>query len=96
MSFFSQPKPRRFHHQPIYYDEHTDRVKNIERRARKELGLDSTPESRRESLRGVFTNDVREKRQRRGMIKRNALINNTGAVIVIILVLLLFWIYLSK
>ena len=72
MSFFSQPKPRRFHHEPIYYDEHTDRVKNIERRARKELGLDSTPESRRESLRGVFTNDVREKRQRLRQLFRHA------------------------
>ena len=37
MSFFKQPKPRRFHHEPIYYDEHHDRVNRIEERARKEL-----------------------------------------------------------
>ena len=37
MGFFHQPKPRHFHHEPIYFDEHKDRVKQIEKRARQEL-----------------------------------------------------------
>lgn len=96
MSFFRQPKPRRFHHEPIYYDEHRDRVREIEKRAKKELGMDEQKKFNPEDLRGVFTSEVRQRRSK----SRNTFFGlaqaNTGAIVVIILILLLVWFYLSR
>lgn len=103
MSFFRQPKPRRFHHEPIYYDEHRDRVNRIMEKARRELreesGRERSPEEMRDTferdIRGAFTGDVRQKRTKRHAGRFGFLTANTGAVIVIILVLLLVWLYLQ-
>lgn len=44
MGFFKQPKPRRFSHPYQYVDERKERIKEIEMRAKKELGmLDQEP-----------------------------------------------------
>ena len=37
MSFFHQPKPRRFHHEYIYYDERRENLKKLEQNASREL-----------------------------------------------------------
>ena len=37
MSFFHQPKPRRFHHEYIYYDERREKLKKLEQNASREL-----------------------------------------------------------
>lgn len=39
MIFFKQRKPRRFHHQYLYVDERKERLREIERKAREELGM---------------------------------------------------------
>lgn len=105
MSFFKQPKPRRFHHETIYYDEHRDRVRQIEERARRELGMDAgTEKQANESgerlnpygIRGTFTKGVRQKRASRGIGFMRILSLNTGAILIIILILLLVWVYLSR
>lgn len=93
MSFFRQPKPRRFHHEPIYYDEHSDRVKQITERAKKELGMEARKEFNPEDIRGAFTSGLKEKRKSKRL---GNVLANTGAIIVIILVLLLVWIYLEQ
>lgn len=97
MSFFRQPKPRRFHHEPIYYDEHRDRVSKIEQQAKKELGLTGKDEKPvTDDIRGAFSEGVHRRRQRarRGLL--SSFSANTGTILVIILVLILVWIYLSK
>lgn len=96
MSFFRQPKPRRFTHEPIYYDEHRDRVRQIEEKARKELQSEHDKSFNPDDIRGAFSGHVRERRQRRGKLWQGSMLANTGALIVIILVLLLVWIYLSR
>ena len=37
MSFFHQPKPRRFHHEYIYYDERRENLKKLEQNASRKL-----------------------------------------------------------
>lgn len=96
MSFFKQSKPRRFHHEPIYYDEHHDRVNRIEERARKELGLEKDKKFNPEDIRGAFTGNVKRKLDHKRTGLFSVLSSNTGAILVIILVLLLVWIYLSR
>lgn len=55
MGFFNQRKPRGFSHQYIYVDERRERLKAMEERARRELGL--VPEAEKtaeERIRGKF------------------------------------------
>ena len=61
MSLFRQPRPRPFHHRLVYTDERRNRLRNIEQRARQELGLDSVQSSKqpsdsdaRQRLKGTF------------------------------------------
>lgn len=44
-NLFKPRKPRRFHHDYLFVDERKERLKEIEERARKELGLPS-PDSK--------------------------------------------------
>lgn len=96
MGFFHQPKPRHFHHEPIYFDEHKDRVKQIEKRARQELKAKEAQGFDAGSIRGAFTGDAAKKRARRRSLITSVLQANTGALIVIIIALILVWIYLQK
>lgn len=55
MGFFKQRKPRGFNHQYIYVDERKERLKQIEERAKRELGM--IPEAEKtieERIRGKF------------------------------------------
>ncbi len=55
MGFFNQRKPRGFNHQYIYVDERKERLKAMEERAKRELGL--IPEAEKtteERIRGKF------------------------------------------
>lgn len=55
MGFFNQRKPRGFSHQYIYVDERREKLKAMEERARRELGLIPEPEkTTEERIRGKF------------------------------------------
>lgn len=94
MNFFHQPKPRRFNHVPIYYNEHRDRVEQIERRARQELAKEKDHSYNPESLRGAFSKSLQERQARH----RNSLLLpttiGTGAMAILLIILVLLLIYL--
>lgn len=96
MNFFSQPKPRRFHHEPVYYDEHRDRVRKIQEQAQKEIGAQSSNGYNPDDIRGSFTSHVREQRRKRAKGFLGLTAANSGAIFIIILILLLVWVYLSR
>lgn len=55
MGFFKQRKPRGFNHQYIYVDERKERLRAMEERARRELGLIPKAEkTTEERIRGKF------------------------------------------
>ncbi len=69
MGFFNQRKPRGFNHQYIYVDERKERLKAMEERAKRELGL--LPEAEKtteERIRGKFTEQTShlKRQQERG------------------------------
>ena len=69
MSLFRQPRPRRFHHEYIYVDERKERLKQIERKAREELGLASHKAWDREEIHQAFQAampHITRRQQRRG------------------------------
>lgn len=54
MNLFRQPRPRRFQHEYIYVDERKERLQQIERKAREELGLASHKALDREEIQQAF------------------------------------------
>lgn len=96
MSFFKQPKPRRFHHEPIYYDEHSDRVRNIKERAREELGGKQDGRVDESKIKEAFSGATPHLRRYENRRTAASWVTGSGALLVIILVLLLVWIYLSR
>ncbi len=89
MNFFRMPKPRGFNHKYIYYDERRARLRDIEERARRELGMAPTDGSGSAArLRGAFTTSARRRRTsaRGGSAGRGQL---HTAILVFILIALL-------
>ena len=70
MGFFKQRRPRGFNHQFIYVDERRERLKAMEERAKRELGL--IPEAEKtaeERIRGKFveqTSPLKRQQERGG------------------------------
>ena len=70
MSLFRPPRPRRFHHEYIYVDERKERLKQIEQKAREELGMTSQKSVDPEKINQAFQEAMphtKRKRQRRGV-----------------------------
>lgn len=59
MRLFDVRKPRGFRHSYIYYDERRERLKVMEERARRELGMIPPEEFRPEDLRGTFVRSTK-------------------------------------
>lgn len=74
----------------IYSDERKERLKAIEERARRELGLLPEEQSKHEDLRGAFSGSVRHLKQQK---ERPAATHN-GTLAVILLILLILFCYM--
>ena len=81
MSFFHQPKPRRFHHQYIYYDERREKLKKLEECAYSELGAENSDEGKQ--FRISFASD------RKRNIRYRPSINCTLFMMLVVLLFLL-------
>ena len=70
MGIFNQRKPRGFSHQYIYVDERREKLKAMEERAKRELGLIPEPEkTAEERIRGRFveqTSHLRRQQEKGG------------------------------
>lgn len=69
MGFFKQRKPRGFNHQYIYVDERRERLRELEERAKRELGLIPQAEkTAEERIRGKFVEQTAhlKRQQERG------------------------------
>ena len=89
MGFFKQRKPRGFNHQYIYVEERTERLKEMEERAKRELGLIPQAEkTAEERIRGKFvdqTTHLKRQQERGG--------DSSSKWLIIIAVLLVALIY---
>ena len=89
MGFFKQRKPRGFNHQYIYVDERRERLKEMEERAKRELGLIPQAEkTAEERIRGKFvdqTTHLKHQQERGGASSSKWLI-----IIAVLLVALIY------
>lgn len=87
MPLFKQRKPRKFNHKYIYADERADRLREIEERARRDLGMTQTEGYRSNSLRGAFSTG-QDSRNRRGFGREATVSQPVVAAIVLLLILI--------
>ena len=91
MGLFTTRKPRGFHHNYIYYDPRTERLKEIDERAKRELGLLPPKEFSPEDIRGKFVQATKHLKRRKESGRKPL---SYGVLIVAIVLLLLLMHYL--
>ena len=65
MGMFTVRKPRSFHHNYIYYDPRKEKLKEIDERAKRELGLLPPKEFSPEDIRGKFVQATKHVKRRK-------------------------------
>ena len=80
MALFKTREPRKFHHPYIYINERKEKLKAIEERAKRELGMLPPKEFNPEDIRGTFVKGTKHLRR--------------GVALIIIGALLFIWHYL--
>ena len=91
MGLFSVRKPRGFQHNYIYYDPRKERLKEIDERAKRELGILPPKEFSPEDIRGKFVQATKHLKRRKESGKKPV---PYGVLIIIIVLLLLLMHYL--
>ena len=65
MAFFKTREPRKFNHPYMYVNERKDKLKAIEERAKRELGMAPPKEFNPEDIRGTFVKGTKHLRRRK-------------------------------
>ena len=91
MSMFSVRKPRGFHHNYIYYDPRKEKLKEIDERAKRELGILPPKEFVPEDIRGKFVQATKHVKRRKESGRKPV---SYGVLIIAIILLLLLMRYL--
>lgn len=91
MGLFSVRKPRGFKHNYIYYDPRKEKLKEIDERAKRELGLLPPKEFSPEDIRGKFVQATTHLRRRKERGKKPV---PYGVLVIAIVLLMLLMRYL--
>jgi len=91
INLFGNRKPRGFHHEYMFVDERKDKLNDIERRAKAQLGQTAEPQYTAERMRGTFLNATKYARRRRERRLSGGLILNTTLAVLLLIVLLVVW-----
>lgn len=71
MGYFKMPAPRRFSHNYIYVDERKEKLRKIEERAKRELGMLPPEElTYEQKIRGAFVGETKHLKRRKEQGKR--------------------------
>ena len=90
MIFFNLPKPRRFHHEYIYFDERKERLKKLETKLKKTTGSEIEVDANEKE----YCFDFRSNRNTNRKIN-NYLLSFIGSIIFIAILAVLLIIYLK-
>ncbi len=91
MGMFKTRKPRSYQHSYIYVDERKEKLKAIEERAKRELGMLPPKEFDPEAFRGTFVKATKHLRRRKESGRQPM---RVGVILIIIGALLFLWHYL--
>ncbi len=96
MSLFRMRKPRDFHHDYIYYDERKEKLREMEDKARRELGMEADDTFRPELLRGAFVRATHHLRRRKENERSGRKHLSLGKLLFLIIALAALWAMLAK
>lgn len=91
MGLLNQRRPRGFRHEYMYADERKDRLKEIEYRAKAELGSTDTPQQRHDGIRGMFLAATKHARKRSERKLAGGFILGYGIIAVLLVILIAVW-----
>lgn len=92
MGLFTVRKPRGFHHNYIYYDPSKEKLKEIDERAKRELGILPPKEFSPEDIRGKFVGATKHLKRRKESGRKPL---SYGVLILLIVILLFVMHYLA-
>lgn len=91
MDFFKVRKPRGFHHEYMFVDSRKDRLKAVEKQAKRELGMIDETADDYKRIRGTFLNATKYTRRRRERQMSGGFVLNFGMIIILLLILFALW-----
>lgn len=96
MRLFKQRRLRAFHHEYMYTDKRKDVLKDVEERAKRELGMadDKDRSSYEDRIRGAFLNSTKYARRRSERRLSGGFILSTGIILLLIVLLVFVWRFL--
>lgn len=94
MGMFTTRKPRGFQHHYIYYDPRKEKLRNIEEKAKRELGLLPPKEFSPEDIKGRFVEATTHLKRRKDKEKSGSKPLKNGILIMIIIALIFVMKYL--
>jgi hypothetical protein len=88
MGMFTTRKPRAFRHEYVYVNERKEKLKEIEERAKRELGMIPPKECNPEDIRGTYVKATKHLRRRKESGKKPT---SVAIILIVIAVLLFIW-----
>ena len=95
MGMFTVRKPRGFHHNYIYYDTRKEKLKEIDERAKRELGLLPPKEFTPEDIRGKFVQATKHVKRRKES-GRKPLSYGVLITAIVLLLILMHYLYTGR
>lgn len=92
-SFYNVRKPRKFNHQPIYWDPRKEKLEERTRKVRREMGLEKVDENYKPQIKGTFVEATThlKKRVDRGETPRSRAYKNVKLAVALAVLLVLLW-----
>lgn len=95
MRFFRLNEPRKFHHEYIYADERKKRLREIEERARKELGITGEPLERHLGDRVNIRQEIHLRRRKTDCLHVYKGLNILSVLIVMAVAFITLWLFVG-
>ena len=94
LGFFKQPKPRRFSHPYQYVNERKERIKEIEMRAKEELGLLEKEQLSGSKIKGSFLQAATHTSQHISRCQTGTWQTQAGLLVLLIIILIVIGVVL--
>lgn len=91
MGLFNQRKPRPFRHRYMFVDERKERIRDIEEKAKAELGMKADGRQEHERIQGMFINATSHVRKRRERKLAGGFVLTYGVIVVLLIMLFAIW-----
>lgn len=95
-SFYNMRKPRKFNHQPIYWDPRKEELEERKRKIRREMGLEKVDENYKPQVKGTFvegTTHLKRRMEKGETPQKRTSVNMKLVLAVVVLIALLWFLY---